>query len=579
MAESKLLFVWIFALLLVVGCDADGPSPTEGSGPLSLDQQVRGWNMLSHHIVHDLNEVRNPEKRDLTNALTDSAHAAGVQEVVVWDHQLYSLDYYPDRFRTGPDSTLNFDNPDFWTWFKEDYRDMLDRVPEIDGLILTFIETGARAEQQHSTELTTPAEKLAAVVNSVGEVVIEERGLNLYARTFAYTDEEYDTITGAIERFEYPEIRLMMKATPHDFFLTHPNNPLPGKIDRPTLIELDPTSEFNGQGQIANTWPQQMLKRWQAHSAHEEVIGYVARTDRFGGTQIVGRPSEVNLTALKMGAEDPDVNPEAVYDAFITEEYGKEALPHVKSAFQRSYDIITSTLYTLGTNTANHSRLNYVPYPSSYARHVSGRWIDPPVVRVEHGVDREFHYWTDIVNHIAPAWAKSREGNGQLNEIPEVMENGWTQPEELMNPEYLDYVLTEKDYGIDQVKAAQKDIEAARSHLSENEYENLRQYFERTLLTARLHRNVAAAYWGFRVWCRGDSYQSSELESTIRTALAEIRDVSDAIRDYPEKPPSGQWTWSNDPDMAMQYVDWIENGWPKETNGFSNPQGGCKFGP
>ena len=28
----------------------------------------------------------------------------------------------------------------------------------------------------------------------VAEVVVEERGLNLYARTFAYTDEEYETI-------------------------------------------------------------------------------------------------------------------------------------------------------------------------------------------------------------------------------------------------------------------------------------------------------------------------------------------------------------------------------------------------
>ena len=41
----------------------------------------------------------------------------------------------------------------FWEWFKQDYRGMLDLIPEIDGLVLTFIETGAYAEKQYSNLL------------------------------------------------------------------------------------------------------------------------------------------------------------------------------------------------------------------------------------------------------------------------------------------------------------------------------------------------------------------------------------------------------------------------------------------
>src|SRR5690606_35725811 len=99
------------------------------------------------------------------------------------------------------------DNPQFWEWLKADYRSMLDLAPDIDGIVLTFIETGARVERQYSRRLQSPEEKLAAVVNAVADVVIGERGLNLYARTFAYTHEEYENITRAIERFERPEIR------------------------------------------------------------------------------------------------------------------------------------------------------------------------------------------------------------------------------------------------------------------------------------------------------------------------------------------------------------------------------------
>ena len=136
------------------------------------------------------------------------------------------------------------------------------------------------------------------------------------------------------------------------------------------------------------------------------MIGYVARTDRYGDTRIIGRPSEINLLALKMGGENPEVEAEEVYDSFITARYGRDARFAVKEAFKNAFDIVTSTLYTLGTNVANHSRLNYDPYASSYARHVSGKWLDPPVVRIGHGVNREFHYWKDVIEHIAPPWAK-----------------------------------------------------------------------------------------------------------------------------------------------------------------------------
>ncbi len=72
--------------------------------------------------------------------------------------------------------------------------------------------------------------------------------------------------------------------------------------------------------------------------------------------------------------------PRQVYDEFITARYGRAALPHVKAAFKNAFDIVTSSLYTLGTNTANHSKLDYDPYASSYSRSVSGKWIDPPFV-------------------------------------------------------------------------------------------------------------------------------------------------------------------------------------------------------
>jgi hypothetical protein len=532
---------------------------------------------LSHLVVHDLREIKDDARRDLVNRLTDEAHAKGISEVVLWDHALYKLDYYPEQFRTGPDKTIDLDNPAFWEWLKADYRAMLDRVPKADGIILTFIETGARAERQHSLKLKTNQEKLAAVVNAVADVVIGERKLNLYARTFSYSHAEYANVIGAIKLFARPEIRLMMKETPHDFFLTHPNDRYAGTIARPTLMEFDIAGEFHGQGIVATTWPEYVLRRWRDLAKRPHIIGYTARTDRYGDTRLVGRPEEINLAALKRAALEPQVTAEQVYDDFIAERYGKAALPAVKAAFKNAFDIISSTIYTLGLNLANHSELNYEPAVSSYVLHNTGKWVDPPIGYVGHGVNREFHYWRDLVNHLAPTFVKE-PSNRQWNEVPWVQESGWITPGEGMTEEYLRYVLREKDHGVTLAEESMRHIESAQAALKPADYEQLRHHFQRTLLTARLHRASSAAYFGFRVWLRGDPHRTPFVTQTVERGLAGMKEVGALIRAYPVKPAVGQWDWTKDADQAEKYFNWItKDGFPKETRGFPSPHAGKTF--
>jgi hypothetical protein len=458
---------------------------------------------LSHHIIMDLRQVKEPGKQNRINLLIEKAHQAGIEEVTLWDHALYPLDYYPDKFKTGHGGTIDLDNPDFWMWFKQDYRDMIAMVPLVDGLILTFIETGARAEKQYSQKLKSEAEKLAKVINSVADIVIGELGKKLYIRTFAYSDAEYNVTIGCIEYLKYDDIILMMKETPHDFFLTHPNDKYAGTIDRPTIIEFDIGNEFNGQGVIANTWPEYVLKRWGNFMARKNIIGYVARTDRNGTTSVIDKPSEILLYALQQYSNDTTVTADKVYDDFITLEYGSEALPWLKPAFKSAFDIVTSSLYSLGTNTANHSSLDFDPYPSSYARHVSGKWIDPPVVYVKHDVNREFHYWKDITQHIAPARFKTT--GGQLEEeAMHVLENNWVTHEEQMDEEFLEYMLTEKKYGVRMATEALENVEKAKSYMDAGKYNVVYHTFYRTLVTARLYEAVTKAYFGYRIYARAN---------------------------------------------------------------------------
>lgn len=571
-------------MLLVSATEA----PFAGAAP-QPDGQVRGWTILSdsdagadaviaaagayrvnhlqlsHEIVHDLREVRDPARRAQTNRLTDAAHRAGIDEVAVWDHALYNLNYYPERFRTGPSGTIDLDNPDFWTWFKQDYREMLDLVPGTDAVVLTFIETGARVERQHSLRLKTDAEKLAYLVDRVAEVVVDERQQNLYLRTFGYFPAEIERTVDAIELVQHREgIRVMAKAVPHDFFMTHPNDQWVQTIDRPTIIEFDTAGEYNGQGKIAGAWPEEHVNRWRYYERLPNVIGYTARTDRYDESRIVGTPTELNLFALHRATQSRHVPVERIYWEYAIQTYGLPAAPKVRAALRRSFDIVTSSLYTLGTNSANHSRLDYEPYCSSYHRSVSGKWMDPPEVTVGHDVNRRFHYWIDVVDHLSPAACKT---DGILRrEAGYVLDNGWVKPGNNMEPAYLDYIVAEKNWSVRQAEAAVADIESARRHLRPDQYRQLKAYFERTLLTVRLHRSVSKAYFGYRIWVRDPALRTPALQRTIWDGLNEARDVAAQVRAYPDKATTGEWNWVIDAAQADLYYTRISGGWDRYGN-------------
>jgi hypothetical protein len=538
--------------------------------PGEIDKVIKGaYNydinhlQLSHNIIMDLRQVKKPDKQEQINLIINNAHDAGINEITIWDHALYPLDYYPDVFKTGPDGTIDLDDPGFWSWFKQDYRDMMALVPKVDGLILTFVETGARCEQQYSKKLKSKAEKLAAVIDGVASVVCDELGKRLYIRTFAYNEAEYETTIGCISYIKSKNIILMMKETPHDFFLTHPNDKYAGMINRPTIIEFDAGNEFNGQGVIANTWPEYILKRWGVYKSRKNVIGYVARTDRSGNTSVIGRPSEILLSALKRYSEDTTVIAEIVYDEFIISRYGAKALPYIKPAFKSAFDIVTSILYTLGTSTANHSMLDFDPYPSSYARHVSGKWLEPPVVFVKHDVNREFNYWTDIVQHISPA--RFKMPGGQLeDDAAHILKTKMVTPDEQMDEEFLGYMLAEKRFGVKTAITALTNVAGAKLYIDAEKYNDLYNTFYRTIITARLYEAVTKAYFGYRIYARGEAFRTESLKSTIRQGLKDIRLIASELENYDKPYARGQWDWKNDGKIALQYYNKIAvEGWPE----------------
>jgi len=118
-------------------------------------------------------------------------------------------------------------------------------------------------------------------------------------------------------------------------------------------------------------------------------------------------------------------------------------------------------------------------------------------------------------------------------------------------------VLTEKRWGVAKARESLRAIEDGRRVLRPADYRDLHALFERTLLTARLHEGVASAYYGFRVWTRGDSARTPAVTRAIREGLAEIAEVAAEMKAYPSPPPVGQWEWAKDADQALKYREKI----------------------
>ena len=469
---------------------------------------------LSHDVIHFLRELEDPSKRKFVNQLADSAHKAGIDEVLVWDHSLYDLDYYPERFKIKGNKTINLDDPEFWSWLKIDYRHLLDMAPNIDGIVLTFIETGAFIEDQFSEKLPRKEDKLSALIDTLAGVIINERHLKFYIRTFIYTQAELEPILKCISMIKNEDVIVMVKETPQDFFLTFRNQNYVPKIHRKVLMEFDCGNEYNGQNVLANTFVEEKAARWRYYLGLDNVIGYVARTSRMGTSSIIDHPSEILLYTLHRISKDPDVSDDQIYDEFIRSKYNEKALPFIKSAFKKSFGIITSTLYTLGLNTARHSNLDF-DYISNYTRFVPGRWLKNEKFYVGHGVDRKFHYYKDIVEHLSPAKYKD-PGSRLFEEDPFLIEKHWLSNRELMDSTYLGYIIKEKNFGVDLALQALQEIEQTKTLLDEDSYNDLHGTFYRTWLTSKLYRSCAKMYYGHRISLRGEEYKTPYLSEVIR---------------------------------------------------------------
>lgn len=594
----KKLICIVAATLLFVSCRHNDESQEKYT--------YRGWNFLSNNkelnlekldsaaawgvnhielthyqLCHDLKDMKDEKRREDVNYFTKEAHKRGIENVYLWDHAFYNMDYYPDRFKVEPEKEqnlahhttkfaggihkqLNLDDPEFWKWVYNDYDSLLAFTPDIDGIVLTFIETGSYVIYQHSEKAPTNSDKIAMLVDSLANYFINKKGLGLTVRTFIYNQFEKESVLNGIKKIKNTDIKVMMKMMPHDWFLTYPYQDYVAEIPFPVVIEYDCGMEYAGENIIANSFPEYFTNAFKYYNKYDNVIGFCARTDRFETTSAIGTPGELNLWILSQLAKDTSLTADELTTTYLTNRYGAKALPYLKDAYLKAYDFILSTMYTMGTHTANHSRLNF-HRQNIYSSHTTGEWYAPDdqIITVEHGVNKSFHFYKDVLNKLSFPVYKT-DTAAMCRDICWVMDSAWLDGEERMDWEFLNYIVTEKDYGVNLANEMLEDVEEAKPFISEADYNDLYHTFNRSLIFAKERRGAAKAVYGYRLWNKSEEDQTDELKQIILGGLNEAEEMLTKIDNYPVYVPLGQWRWTRDMESFNIYKKAIlEEGWPE----------------
>jgi hypothetical protein len=258
----------------------------------------------------------------------------------------------------------------FWMDYIEAKADeLLGDFPDLAGIIVSFgsqESRASRAQNRCRCDLcaTEPLQAWYGRIIHAMHGPVARHGRRLAVRDFAYKPEDHAPLVAAM-RDAPADVAFCIKAMPHDFYITFPDNPAIGALPREQWVEYDVLGQFFGWGimpclvldDIAERLP-----RWTANG----VSGAILRIEweRINDLDAFDNLAEMNLIAgaALLRGEDPDAL--AVAHAWLAAHgFPVADAPWLAGIMAASLPILRGTVYTDGFVSADNSML-----PRSVAR-------------------------------------------------------------------------------------------------------------------------------------------------------------------------------------------------------------------
>ncbi|MDP6039732.1 MAG: hypothetical protein QGG64_14370, partial [Candidatus Latescibacteria bacterium] len=306
---------------------------------------------LSHEIVHNAEEILFDWHRyKHLNNFCEEAHRYGMR-VFLWNAQINNPPEHLISTAEAPGHFyLNFDHPDLLSWLYDRYQRVVERVPNIDGIILGLTEGEWQIhrwpedpyyynmQKRKTLSDLPPDERIARVVGTVYES-LSSKGKNLLVRDFLRTPAEMDAFKKAIDALPN-DIGVYSKCVPNDWQYKYPPHPLLGKFpNRTQVMELDLYNETGGNDHsilLAPDYYKEQLQRARDCG----LAGAIPRLDDGFATH-QGTAREFNLYAYNQLIHDPNADTDPMWMAFFEPYYGNTGAAQVAiQCLKRSFDMV-----------------------------------------------------------------------------------------------------------------------------------------------------------------------------------------------------------------------------------------------
>lgn len=454
---------------------------------------------LSHEVVMNAEEILHDWHRyQHLQDFCELAHREGTK-IYFWNHQLNNPPELLITHGEGKARALDFDNPVLKQFLYDRYQRVVDRVPSVDGIILSLTESewqvhregasGARGGARIVSRMK-PSERMAMVINTVHDS-LKARRKQLIVRDFLRSPAEMNTFVTALQ--SVPEdVWVYSKCVPNDWEYRYPPHPLLGKLSpRKQIMELDCYKETGGNHRIAMLAPdyyQTQLKMARDHG----LAGAIARTDD-GFRSNLGTPGEFNVYAYSRLLHAPDADVEAMWPAFFDPIYGAKTAPTAISCLKETFPLVCAITYTLGF------------------------WTGSGAPNIAYTDDH-------LVNNSSALWSN----DPQYKETERLLL--------ISGPDTIHRTVEEKHEARETASRCLTMLDKASAAADSDQMRILRGYFEEARQQARIGEIWARAYFALR-WYRNTQLREarSETQAALEASESFVLENQKILHDAPNR--------------------------------------------
>lgn len=424
-----------------------------------------------------LTELERFAEFDAKEGNVDFCHRQGMK-VYLWIHELSELPGNGEADYLGP---VALNNQKLWDFLDRRYERVLGQLlPNIDGLVLTVVETQVRV---------TEPQMLTRLVLLLRDKC-RQYGKELIVRTFVYYPSELEGVAACVRQLP-DDVIVMTKSVVQDWQMRGVHDPIIGNVgNHRQIVEYDIAGEFFLLEAVANCMPDVLKEYFDYNRAHK-ATGVVVRADRFcSGSEVMDQPQEVNLWALGMWASGKTNSVDDVWQAWAEHRYGTHAAPGVIRALKPTSQVVTECI-------------NVGPFAFGDSR------FFPPPNGDEDAFDLNYSNWKWDSSY-RPLYQRALNGD----------------------PAIIQQTAGQKAEALRKAQECLTDLELVKRQLDPSDYEILKTRLANNQVQLECRAPIMLAYLRYRRFLNtNDAAEKKRVAAEIRKDLDQIRAI--ANREYP----------------------------------------------